>query len=401
MRILCTTVAVAALCAGLIGGSALASAATYANANSQSEYSVAFQMNPAHSGNITFANGFGAPLKQIWAEDLGGPVSYPVIAEGLAFVTVGNQYNGEGTQLYALNLASGSVVWEKLIGGNSNWSNAAYDDGRIFLVNGDGEVEASKAATGKFSWNMQLPSTTYPYTAPVARNGTLYVGSAGYPDTLYAISESSGSILWNAALNNTGSMGLPTLGNQGVYGFDGGVFKYNPADGTLLWSINTCQNYCYSSYLTPVYYSKRLYVRSDGGNVILNSTDGTELSYFSANAAPAFFQRKDGLTLVNATLYYYNPISGLVDWKFEGVNGDGGLVTAPIVVNGLVIEGAAYGNLYALDGATGNLLWSTNVGTNISGPNEGNTSVPLTGLGAGQGTLIVPAGNQIFAYVPQ
>jgi hypothetical protein len=38
------------------------------------------------------------------------------------------------------------------------------------------------------------------------------------------------------------------------------------------------------------------------------------------------------------------------------------------------------------------------VGAGVSGPDEQNVSQPLAGLGAGQGLLVVPAGNLLAAY---
>ena len=38
------------------------------------------------------------------------------------------------------------------------------------------------------------------------------------------------------------------------------------------------------------------------------------------------------------------------------------------------------------------------VGAGIPRPDEQNVSQPLTGLGAGQGLLVVPAGNRLAAY---
>ena len=78
--------------------------------------------------------------------------------------------------------------------------------------------------------------------------------------------------------------------------------------------------------------------------------------------------------------------------------GDGGLVTAPIVVQGTVFVGSSTGTLYGLDLRRGRVLWSTDVGTPISGPDEQNVSQPHTGLGAGQGLLAVPAGSRLVAY---
>jgi hypothetical protein len=54
--------------------------------------------------------------------------------------------------------------------------------------------------------------------------------------------------------------------------------------------------------------------------------------------------------------------------------------------------------LYALNAGTGALVWSTNVGAAILPPDEQNISQPLTGLGAGQDLLVVPAGNTVSAF---
>jgi outer membrane protein assembly factor BamB len=77
-------------------------------------------------------------------------------------------------------------------------------------------------------------------------------------------------------------------------------------------------------------------------------------------------------------------------WTFSG---DGGLVTAPIVVGSTVFVGSSSGMLYGLDLRGGRIVWSTNVGAGLSGSDDG-----LGVLGAGQGLLVVPAGNRLAAY---
>src|SRR6185437_12398476 len=86
---------------------------------------VAYQIDAAHTGaqfdTIT------PPLTERWSRDLGGQISYPLIAGGRIFVTVANQ-NSYGTKLYALDEANGATLWGPVdLGGTYNWSNAAYD----------------------------------------------------------------------------------------------------------------------------------------------------------------------------------------------------------------------------------------------------------------------------------
>jgi outer membrane protein assembly factor BamB len=86
-----------------------------------------------------------------------------------------------------------------------------------------------------------------------------------------------------------------------------------------------------------------------------------------------------------------------VNWSFAG---DGLLVTAPIVVNNYVFVGSSSGNLYALNASTGAQVWNQNLGAPIPGPATGGSALQgQTGLAAGDGLLIVPAGNTVTAYV--
>src|ERR1041384_7156100 len=143
---------------GLLLGLALGGAQILSGGLAQGkELSVAYQIDPAHDGHTAFKSAFTGPLKQKWARDLGGPVSYPLIAGGMVFVTVAN--NGSyGTQLYALNLRSGETIWQKAISGTYYWSNAAYDNGSLFVVNFDGLLQASAAdSVGTPEWSKQLP----------------------------------------------------------------------------------------------------------------------------------------------------------------------------------------------------------------------------------------------------
>jgi hypothetical protein len=86
---------------------------------------------------------------------------------------------------------------------------------------------------------------------------------------------------------------------------------------------------------------------------------------------------------------------GPTQWSFGG---DGHLSSAPVVTSNAVWVGSTSGEIYELSCATGAAQWSTNVGSPIYAPDEQNVSSPLTGLGVGANTLIVPAGSTLVAY---
>jgi outer membrane protein assembly factor BamB len=123
---------------------------------------------------------------------------------------------------------------------------------------------------------------------------------------------------------------------------------------------------------------------------------GQVLGAFSAGAPPAI-STTGVFTLENSTLQDAALSNNQILWSFAG---DGTLVTSPIVVNNFVFVGASSGNLYSLDATTSASVWTKNLGAAIAGPATGGSATQgATGLSAGDGLLIVPAGNTVNAYV--
>ena len=99
---------------------------------------IAYQINTAHSGYTTFGQPLTFPTSTAWSVKLGGAASYPVIVSGRVFIlTGGSSTGGYGTQLYALDLTTGSAVWGPVaISGTYNWAGHTYDNGKIFVEQG-------------------------------------------------------------------------------------------------------------------------------------------------------------------------------------------------------------------------------------------------------------------------
>jgi outer membrane protein assembly factor BamB len=351
----------------------------------------AYQIGVSHDG-FSGDTAIAPPLASRWTHSFTGLVSYPLIADGMVFVTVADVSSGYGTDLYALKKSDGSVVWSQFISGTYYWSNATYDNGQIFVVNYDGLLRAFDAATGTLNWSVQLPGQYAFSSPPTASKGVVYVGGAGSGGTLYAVSETNGSVLWTQAVEN-GDNSSPALSSTSVFvSYACGVtYSFARSTGALQWVTSpSCEG---GGGRTPVYYQGLLYMRDPIlGNLILNASTGKETGTFSAGPAPAF-AGKTGLFLSAGTLSAVDGSKTV--WTFTG---DGGLDTAPIVVGTTVYVGSSSGMIYGLSLATGELVWSANTGSSIDGPDEQNVSSPLTGLGAGQGLLVVPAGDQLVAY---
>lgn len=370
--------------------------------NSTGSQAVAYQINPAHTGSQS--DTVAPPLVKRWSRDLGGPISYPLIAEGKVFVTVRiqNQTGPSVTKLYALDASTGATAWGPIdLAGTRGWSGSAYDAGRIFALNYDGQLRAFDAASGALFWETQLmtgPNQVWAFdSAPTALSGFVYTAGARNGGTLFAVSQQNGSIQWMATVEN-GNSSSPAVSADGVYVsyICSQAYDFSPATGNLIWHHDSsCSG---GGGLTTVLYGGRLYSRdvSHLGNVVLNASTGEELGTFGANMPPAFS---------GSTGYYYQNVSnlqardaltGFVKWSF---NGDGTLNTPPIVVNGYVYVGSNSGKLYALDASTGANVWTGNLGSAIPYYSEGfDVGVPLPGLGAGHGMIVVPAGPLLVAY---
>jgi outer membrane protein assembly factor BamB len=351
---------------------------------------VAYQISIAHAG-YSADTSIAAPLSQKWSLSFSGGVSYPLIVGNKVYVTVANS-SSYGTELYALNKNTGKTVWSQPISGTYYWSNAAYDAGQVFVVNYDGEMLAYNATTGALNWSEQLPGQYSFSSPPTASNGVVYVGGAGSGGTLYAVSETNGSVLWTQSVEN-GDNSSPALNASSVFvSYACGLtYSFNRTSGTEQWFSNSsCEG---GGGKTAVVSGGKVYARDpDLGNKLLNAKTGALLGTFQAGPAPAF-DGNTGLFLYNGTLTASSGSATL--WSFTG---DGGLDTAPIAVGSTVYVGSSSGELYGLNVTSGSVVWSTNVGAAISAPDEQNVAQPLTGLGAGRGLLVVPAGDNLVAY---
>jgi outer membrane protein assembly factor BamB len=358
--------------------------------------SVTYQIDAGHSGRATL-DGFSGKLAPLWTQKFGGAISYPVIANGHVYVTVAA---GTATVLYALDPASGNPVWQVAIPGENPVSSLAYDNGQIFILNMSGLVEAFDASSGEQRWSSQLPREWFFPWPPVAVNGMVFIGGQGSAGQIYALKETSGHLAWTSFVSDAGTPAaygkIVAIASpcEEYYGFA-------QQTGESLWTDETL--YSSGGGATPVYYDGQLFVRDfclDFGNRIVNAKTGVLKQTFKADLAPSFFTLNGTdyiVALANGKLSATPAGQSVPLWSFKG---DGELSTAPLVVDTFVVEGSASGKLYILNEADGTKVATYRLGMPIPAPQEGSEDQPLTGLGAADGLLIVPAGSQLVAFAP-
>jgi len=349
----------------------------------------AFQIDPAHDGNIKLRN-FAAPLKLKWSKELNGTVSYPLIANGMVYVTTSvNPNGGYGTSLYALDQRKGDVVWQQAIEGTYFISNATYDNGQIFVLNFDGQLSAFDATTGAPGVSVHLGDEYDDSSAPVASHGRVY---ADEEYALYAIDETTGNQAW--AQTGAG-WSLPIASGANIFTANEPHHRRYSKQGNILWNQETG-----GTGGPAAYYNGRIY--SPGG-AVLDGATGNIVTTLSAIGLPAAFWSDASLKdyrigVSGGTLASVKAQNGKTAWSFTG---DAQFITQPVVINDMVAVGSAAGTLYLLDAASGGVLWSEKVAAGISHEQQGCCTQPWTAIAAGHGELVVPGGDTISVYSPK
>ena len=361
------------------------------------DQSVTFQNNVLHDGNDSDSP-LLPPLAVGWKKDLTSSgitsISYPLIAQGRVIVTTVD--NSGSKAVMAFDETNGNQLWSVNKPGTYGFINAAYDADKVFVVNFDGLMWALDAASGAQLWSVRLPGQ-YAFTSPpTAVDGLVFVGGAGSGGTLYAVDENNGNVVWTASVEN-GDHSSPAVDSGRVFVSYAcpQSYAFATTDGQQLWHyMGLCEG---GGGKTPVVHLGKVYVRDSlfgsTNGLILDADTGVNLGGFNSDTPPTF---SDNVAIYqqSGTLRGIDLSSGEVLWSFAG---DGDLTSAPLIVNQTIYVGSSSGLLYALN-LEGQQVWSTQVGAPIPAPDESN-AVLTTGLGAGDGRLVVPAGSILATYV--
>jgi outer membrane protein assembly factor BamB len=347
----------------------------------------AYLQNPGHTSAAAGSTP-RPPLARAWTAALPGPVSYPLIVQGLIVVVtsaIQTAAQSATTTLFALNPDTGATVWQVPLGATSS-ATLAYDGGRVFVVDAapttvdEGHLRAFDAATGTLAWEA-FPDNQAFFAAPVAYRGIVYLNGTGTGGTLYAYDETTGSPLWRQLTD--GASGSPAVSDEGVFIAEGcqEVAAFDRTSGGSLWKHpGSCDG---GESSTPAVVGHSVYVSyPPNGNFILDTATGTVTGTFTADQPPAF-DGADGFFVSGGALRVVDLGSGVAAWT---ATGDGRLSTAPLVVAGHVYVGSSTGALFSFVEGTGAIAWSDETGTG------------LTNLAAGAGLVAVPAGSKLLAY---
>ncbi len=290
------------------------------NQNSNTSSNILNQYEwPQFQGDSSFTRFSAGPApdtsKILWKTNIAGIQPYIAAFNGLIFV-------GTNTSIVALN-QDGKIAWQTPIPMNGTWPIAYKIDDSHMIVEGTcldpttGKIlwtsSSFSADTGIFSANVYSPDQKMFYT----KVGSYIVAwDFSNPSKVPAVA-------WETYVPGGGKTGIGTTYGGGLV-FPGSFMNLqvalNATTGAVVWETLT------------------------KGPMIF---DG-------AYSDGVFFR---GGTDDNA-VYAFNATSGNIIWTFNPqIESDGYFVTGPAIGYGMIYEMNKDGNLYALDQATGTLVW--------------------------------------------
>ena len=153
----------------------------------------------------------------------------PAVVNGMVY------FGSDDHKVYALNAATGAVVWT-VTTGDFVQSSPAVSGGVVFVGSHDGKVYARDASTGAKIWTATTPGigSTHIYAAPAVANGRVYVCVAEYAPIqegfVYAFNQTTGATIWSAELSDQSNVSPAVAGGLVYVGST--AFGLNAYDAT-------------------------------------------------------------------------------------------------------------------------------------------------------------------------
>jgi outer membrane protein assembly factor BamB len=312
----------------------------------------------------------------------GALATTPVVVDGTVYV------QDLKSNVYAIDLQSGALKWQKLYNADNLGPNGpAVDGGKVFVESNMQTVAALDARSGAELWTVQLapPDTQGIDQQLTAYNGTLYLSTVPGPSLakfytgggmgiLYALDEQTGSTKWSFNTVKDGDL----WGNPDVN--SGGGAWYPPAidtsTGTTYWGIGNPAPF-------PGTTDDPNGTSRPGANLYTDSAVAIDSS-----GQLAWYQQVKAHDLTDAD-FQVSPI--LADVMLNGA------------AKTIVVGAGKGGYVVGFDKQTGEQLWKTSVGIhqndNLDSFPADTTTTVFPGLYGGVETPMAFADGTVFVPV--
>jgi len=290
----------------------------------------------------------------------------PVIANGIVY-----QPSNLGTDsLYALDSATGELIWKYCIGTNDDA--VTVKNNRLY-VSGD-SLWCLDATTGARIWGS--PSATLFGGTPVLSEGKVYCGYSAETGAWFSkvccLNADDGSTLWTASL--PGCLGSCMLCSEGILyvpvrilAGGGCLFALNSLTGAVLWENTDSHSGFWDS--SPVLVDSIIYINAMNRSAYaIHYTTGVTLwsrliaEGYVITATPAYHDGKLFFADQYDSFYCLNAVNGDVIWSVPGTQHG-----SSAIADNLVFYGEKYNSdgasVIALSCETGDMVWSYRTGS--------------------------------------
>ncbi len=273
-------------------------------------------------------------------------LSSPAVAYGLVYFGSGD------ANVYALDVHSGALKW-KFQTGNVVHASPAVADGRVFIGSWDTYFYALDALTGYQRWRFKtgddedMHNQTGIQGSAAVADGVVYFGCRD--SNVYALDARSGEKKWAVANDGAWIIASPAVRDGKVY--------YATGDSALLRAIDAKSGksvfslpFTWYFFASPAIAGNMLYAANWDGKLTAVDLRSQKIAWvFQTEASRqnlATFTQPDGSMKFRAkpAEHFYDQLPIGIDAIFSM----GGMLSSPVVVDGVIYVGSTDGNLYAL-----------------------------------------------------
>jgi outer membrane protein assembly factor BamB len=284
-------------------------------------------------------------------------------------------------KLYALNGTDGSVIWSCPV---RQCDGSPYIDSSLIYVGEcsgpSGETTpqpramALSRSSGELVWSFVEPNGSEWVGSPVVNGDFVYYTTL---DTgIYALNKTTGSPVWH---QNIGKVVCSAAYDDGVVFVSAndppGQYAFNATTGEALWQ----QNYGSSWDSSPVVYKGMVVqvagniTRKDVSTYVLNETTGQLIIKFSqrgGQSTPLVHDDEIFIPSENCRVWAYNLLTGSELWHTDDLTKNSPTdlrrpelsYCSPVYASGTIYYQSLDGIFYAIEEATGKILWTCQLG---------------------------------------
>lgn len=329
-----------------------------------------------------------APENAAWSTKLSGNVLFcdTLVKDGTVYTATSDDNYPRKCGVYAVNEASGATRWFYETK-NSVKNNLAYQDGRIYAQDVDGNVYCINGKSGSLIWEKKADLTSSLGTSSgICLDGdSLYVGCAA---NVTALNAKTGDTLWNnhRGKGENSPAEFVVAGNKLLVSSHwDALVALDKTTGKQLWECKD-EDIRFRSSTPAVVDENTLFVADDDALMIIDANTGkmkdkknVEGGNFSSSAQPLISGNVAYVPTATKGLLAYDLNAKKILW--ETAVGKAMVYTAPYTSKGAqtiesspilskegnVVFGASDGFVYTVDKTSGSILKKQSFGASLLG----------------------------------